>query len=146
MVLRVKANEARKQEQKLTEKDEDKNEDEPAVKPRKPRGKPKNAKSPASKDQPTSGTNPVTTAQPAVGTEPAATTQPALEGEPVAAPESVPRTLQDQNNDADGEEIDLDLSSGILDMTMGSVAPDLSSMFLDSNKAGSTNEDAGKSL
>jgi hypothetical protein len=69
--------------------------------------------------------------QPALAAEPIVAAQTALEAEPVAASEPAPGTLQGQNDDA-GEEIDIDLSSSILDTTMDSTIFDLSHMRVDS--------------
>jgi hypothetical protein len=142
MVLRVKANEARKQELVLTQQDEDKDDDEPVVKPRKPRGKPKKAKTPVSKDQPTVGMNPVVAAQPTPGKEPVVAAKPARKKKPVAASKSVPTTSQDQD-EGDGEEIDLDLST-TLDSSMLTATFDFSKMAVNSNQAGDTHKDTGE--
>jgi hypothetical protein len=130
MVLRVKANEARKQEAKLLQPDEEK----PVAKPRKRRGKPRKNQLPVPKDQPTPGVEPVVAAQSVLG------------GGPVAAPKPVPKPLQGRSDDDDGEEFDLDPPSDAFDSTMASAIQDLSIMSVDPSQTGNkcADNDEGK--
>jgi hypothetical protein len=135
MILRVKSNEARKQEAKATEGGQQEG-DEPAVKPRKKRGKPRKAQPPVPEGHSALATKPIVAAQPVPQG------QLTLEVEAVAAP-SAPKAPQAQNkdDDDDGEEFDLDLPSGIMDTTMASTIIDLSNMCVDPNRTGSTHTD-----
>jgi hypothetical protein len=141
MILRVSSNEAKDAAAAAERPAQGEDAAVVAMKPPKPRGRPKRVKALVPVGEPTIAAPPVIITPPVVAIQPAVAAQPApaeehAAEEPIAATQSVPKAPQiddgdDDDDDDDGEVIDIHIPDDDLDTTIATTILGLSHMSVD---------------